>query len=285
MNEHLTLPALFLSFTVFLGISHLAGAQPQPAAVQAQNKALVLDFIQNGLEKNDPAVVTKLVAENMIQHSPGGQDGRAGLLALLKALPEPMNYRVSRVIAEDDLVVVHSYLKLSGRQNIAFDVFRVANGQIAEHWDVLQPNSLNAKNLSGHGALDGPTAITDLAKTAANKDMVTRFYTDVLTNHKLDTMNSYFDGDTYIQHNTGAGDSVPFLRNVLLGGAGFTLKIDRIARVVAEGNYVFVHSSGTIDGVATVFGDLYRVENGKVTEHWDSVQPVPEQSANNNGML
>jgi predicted SnoaL-like aldol condensation-catalyzing enzyme len=42
--------------------------------------------------------------------------------------------------------------------------------------------------------------------------------------------------------------------------------------VLAEGNFVFVHSSGEFGGKKVVFADLMRVENGKIVEHWDAIQ-------------
>lgn len=282
MTKLRTFSALSLSLTLLGACSFAA---PPPLTAQAQNKALVLDFIHHGLEKHDPAVVTKLVAENMIQHNPGAANGRAGVLAFLKILPAPLTYDVTRVIADGDLVVVHSRLQLFGRQNAAFDVFRVANGQIVEHWDVLQPNEPGTKNPSGRTALGGETAITDRSKTAANTAVLQRFYADVFIGGKLNEAGQYFDGDTYLQHNPGVGDGLANLLKVLRGNAGFTVKIDRVARVVGEGNFVFVHAGGRVNGQATVFGDLYRLQNGKIAEHWDVIQTVPERRANTNGML
>jgi predicted SnoaL-like aldol condensation-catalyzing enzyme len=59
----------------------------------------------------------------------------------------------------------------------------------------------------------------------------------------------------------------------------------QVHNVVAEGNFVFVQSEGQFGGATMAFYDLFRVESGKIVEHWDVVQPVPEAMAHANGMF
>ncbi len=66
---------------------------------------------------------------------------------------------------------------------------------------------------------------------------------------------------------------------------GITMKYDRIHKVLGEGNFVLVVSEGSFAGAATSFYDLLRVENGKIAEHWDTIEAIPDRSAwkNDNG--
>ena len=77
------------------------------------------------------------------------------------------------------------------------------------------------------------------------------------------------------------------LINVTLALArmGNAMKLDRIHVVLGEGNYVLVVSEGSQSGQPTAFYDLFRVENGKIAEHWDVMQSIPPQSdwKNSNG--
>ncbi len=92
----------------------------------------------------------------------------------------------------------------------------------------------------------------------------------------------------YIQHNpmaaTGRDAAIAFLEPFMKSNPNVSYSIKRI---IADGNLVAVHSHGKFApqdrGVAVV--DILRVEGCKVVEHWDVVQPVPEKSANENGMF
>jgi len=67
--------------------------------------------------------------------------------------------------------------------------------------------------------------------------------------------------------------------------AGVTMKYDRVHRVLGEGNFVLVVSEGKLADKHTSFYDLFRLENGKIAEHWDTIETIPpkEQWKNNNG--
>ena len=60
-----------------------------------------------------------------------------------------------------------------------------------------------------------------------------------------------------------------------LADQGITMKYDKIHKVLGEGNFVLVASEGRFAGKDTSFYDLFRVENGKIAEHWDTVETVP----------
>ena len=54
------------------------------------------------------------------------------------------------------------------------------------------------------------------------------------------------------------------------------MKYDQIHKVLGEGNLVLVVSEGSFAGAATSFYDLFRVENGKIAEHWDTIEAIPD---------
>ena len=171
-------------------------------------------------------------------------------------------------------------------EQVAFDIFRFdENGKIAEHWDNLA--ALAEPNPSGHTQTDGTMEITDLDKTEENRELVKNFLYDVMQGNNLDKTPDYFDGDNYIQHNTGIADGVSGLNAALgaLAEQGISMVYDDVHMVLAQGNFVLAVSEGTFGGTPTSYYDLWRVENGKIAEHWDVMETIADQSTwqNQNG--
>ncbi|MEO7991044.1 MAG: nuclear transport factor 2 family protein [Chryseolinea sp.] len=169
---------------------------------------------------------------------------------------------------------------------IGFDIFRFEDGLIVEHWDNLQETP-KQPNPSGHTMIDGSTVSTDAAKTEENKKLVQQFVDDILVNGKMDKLAGYFNGDNYTQHNPQIPDQLSGLGKTLseLAKQGITLKYDKIHKVLGEGNFVLVVSEGHFGKSYNAFYDLFRVENGKIAEHWDVIEPIQakENWKNNNG--
>lgn len=135
--------------------------------------------------------------------------------------------------------------------------------------------------------IDGPATPADLDKTEANKAFVRSFVIDILVDGKLDKFAGYYDADNYIQHNPQIADGLSGLGKALetMAKAGITMKYDRIHKVLGQGNFVLVVSEGSFAGKPTSFYDLFRVLNGKITEHWDTIETVQPSSTwkNSNG--
>ena len=135
--------------------------------------------------------------------------------------------------------------------------------------------------------IDGAKEIKDLDKTEANKTLVKNFIEDILVNGKMEKLAGYYDGDNYIQHNPLIPDQLSGLGKALGEWAkqGITLKYDKIHKVLGEGNFVLVVSEGHLAGKHNSFYDLFRIENGKIAEHWDTIEEIPQKEnwKNSNG--
>jgi predicted SnoaL-like aldol condensation-catalyzing enzyme len=134
-----------------------------------------------------------------------------------------------------------------------------------------------------------PAALAaDAKQMEENKRTIVAFYDAVLNQKDFDKASQYL-GPRYTQHNPTAADGPEglkgFVNNFLK--AKFPNNKSEIKRIFADGDYVIVHVHAVREpgtrGNAIV--DIFRLENGKVVEHWDVVQPIPENAANSNGMF
>jgi predicted SnoaL-like aldol condensation-catalyzing enzyme len=108
------------------------------------NKKAVLESYDLALNKKDADAAFKYLGPTYTQHNPTVADGFEGWRAMVSWIKaERPNFRaeVKRVIAEGDLVVLHSHMTIDAddRGRAAIDIFRLENGKIVEHWDILQP--------------------------------------------------------------------------------------------------------------------------------------------------
>ena len=178
------------------------------------------------------------------------------------------------------LVVTHAIYHGFGPQPlVAFDLWRVMDGKIAEHWDALMPQA--AQTASGHTQTDGPTAVRAPDTTAASKALIERFFATVVLAGDFGRLAEFFDGDAYIQHNPLVRDGVSGALADLgrLYSAGQGLAITRHHRTVAEGEFVLTQSEGVAAGQPAAFYDLWRVTDGKIAEHWDVWGRDPKRTA------
>ncbi|RKH97797.1 hypothetical protein D7Y27_13090 [Corallococcus sp. AB004] len=246
-----------------------------PASAQKQQ---VVDLLK-AIETGDGAPVAVINPAHYRQHNLGAEDGLAGFGKLLQALPkDSARVNTVRVFQDGDFVFTHTDYDFFGPK-VGFDLFRFENGKIVEHWDNLQEKPASP-NPSGHTMLDGPTQATDLDQTEAHKKLVGAFVDDILVNGRLEKLAGYFNGDSYTQHNPQIADGLSGLGQALqaMAKAGITMKYDRVHKVLGEGNFVLVLSEGHFGDKPTAFYDLFRVENGKIAEHWDTLETLPAQS-------
>jgi len=121
-----------------------------------------------------------------------------------------------------------------------------------------------------------------------NKRIVREWHDLAINQRKPEEAVAKYIGPHYRQHNPGAADGPePFVKIVKWTAQNYPDFRYESKRIIAEGDYVVLHSHLILKpgdrGTAVV--DIFRLENGKIVEHWDVVQDVPETSANNNTMF
>lgn len=247
--------------------------------------ALINTFATGDTEK-----AASLLAEGYIQHNLAygtGRDAFVGSVAWLASAPVKTTVQNIRAFEDGDKVFLQTVYNFAGAgEQVAFDIFRFdADGKITEHWDNLAAKA--EPNPSGHTQIDGCKELKDLDKTEANRELVKNFLADVMQGQHPEKTPEYFDGDTYIQHNTGIADGLSGLGAALaaLAEQGIQMIYTTVHQVLAQGNYVLAVSEGTFGGASTSYYDLWRVENGKIAEHWDVMETIAAKETwqNQNG--
>ncbi len=243
--------------------------------------------VLNSIETGDQEAVNYINPDQYTQHNLSVADGLEGFGAVLAALPEgSASVDVQRIFQDGEYIFTHTDYNFFGPK-VGFDLFRFEDGLIVEHWDNLAEKVMS--NPSGHTQLDGATEIKDLDKTENNKDLVADFVDTILINGNYAELPLFIDEgeENYIQHNVAIGDGLSGLSAALeaMAEQGITMTYSQNHLIVGEGNFVLSISEGSFGGEHVSFYDLFRVENNKIVEHWDTIETIlPEdQRLNTNG--
>jgi predicted SnoaL-like aldol condensation-catalyzing enzyme len=124
------------------------------------NKALVLEAMTSLFQRHDASAVERLYTRDYVQHNPDIPQGRDALQALVANLSDTVHYEPGLAIAEGDFVAIHGRIHgWADTPQVVVDLFRIEDGRLAEHWDVMQeevPTTASAAGISmfdpGEGA-------------------------------------------------------------------------------------------------------------------------------------
>ena len=237
-----------------------------------------------GIETGDPESVAVVNEEKYVQHNPQTLEGSEGLAALFKRLSKSHpRVKVVRIFEDGDYIFAHTEYDFAN-SNIGFEIFRFEDGFAVEHWDNIQRRA--GPNRSGHTMVDGPTEATDLNRTDLNREVVRSFVENILVDRQHQSLGEYIDEQCFTEHEPSSADGVDVLRSTLKNSRKeASKKYQRTHRVLAEGNFVLCVSEGTVGGRHSSFYDLFRIAEGKIVEHWNTVEAVPPRGEwkNNNG--
>ena len=120
-------------------------------STESKNKALVLEAFDTLFNKRDYATAERFWSSNYVQYSAHIEPGREGVLKLIKGSPASVKYEPGVIVTDGDFVIVHGRFSGMGRPRnwSAADVVRIADGVLAEHWDVIEDEANRAKSKSG----------------------------------------------------------------------------------------------------------------------------------------
>jgi predicted SnoaL-like aldol condensation-catalyzing enzyme len=121
------------------------------STIQEKNKALVLEAFDTLFNNRDYTAAMRFWSPNYIQHSAHIEPGREGLFRLVESLPTTLRYEPGTIIADEEFVIVHGRYSGFGQPTnwIVADIVRIADGVLAEHWDVIQDEATQEQSKSG----------------------------------------------------------------------------------------------------------------------------------------
>jgi predicted SnoaL-like aldol condensation-catalyzing enzyme len=257
----------------------------------AYNKIAATNSMIDFFAKKDPSCVDRYFTTPYINHNMRAPDGLDPVhdLANRAVHWDGVHTIVRREIADGDLVLLHSlYSNLLGiiGQRAAFDVFRFnSDGKIVEHWDCLE-NAV-APDLSGVSMIAGSVDVVDRDKTEVNRVIVTDFVSSVLVSDDASRVENFIDTDRLVVHSPARAPGFERRHGRFVAHPeGPAVRYLQMHRTLAEGNFVLVQGEGRIgsEQVLEVY-DLFRLDGGKIVEHWDLLQPLAprDQWANPHG--
>ena len=266
----------------------LSSNDPQLAA----NKRDTYDMWRAMVDARNMEVAKQYIDEIYIQHNPIADTGWDGLVEYFESLGEPLEIpeRMIRplvaVLAEGDLVAMAWVDERTHPQTgepyttTIFNLWRFENGKIVEHWDhgTLPEGMLPKEYVPVVPHPDHEAALaSDDPQLAANKRLVYDMWRTLLDAQQIDTA-SQFLAEDYIQHNpianTGLDGFLAFFEPIAQPRP-VADTVPTMVNIVAEGDLVimgtmteYLDSAG--NPYTTTWFDMWRVENGKLAEHWDN---------------
>lgn len=241
-------------------------------------KALYREGIQEGRARE---AVERYTGDRYTQHSTGVRDGVEGFVEFFGPFIERNPVRdiqIVRGIEDGDFVFLHAAQRLNNGESrwVTADMFATDDqDRIVEHWDVIA--EMVDATVSGHSQVDGPTEVTDLHLTDANKAVVAGFVDDVLMNGRGELMTGYVSSDTYIQHNPQVADGLDGLGAFMeqMAAAGTPMIYKYVFKILGQGNFVVSYCLAQIGDEDVAVFDIFRLEDGLIVEHWDNMEPLP----------
>jgi predicted SnoaL-like aldol condensation-catalyzing enzyme len=278
-------------------LSLLASDDPNLAA----NKRLVLDFWRGVLNAGHLELADELLAEDYIQHSPVLPTGRAALKRAFSVIerrdeiPELVEPPLVALVAEGDLVAMALVEELPERGGAGsyttthFNIFRIANGRLAEHWHSVQgpPGpELPSSEQGGPRPVTGVSGARQLTlleaaapERANNKRLVFDLWRHVIDAGREEVADLYLAED-YIQHNPNAAtgregfksffaarDDLPIETSIRAPLVAMVAEGDLVVQAIA---LVHAHPSRAGETYTTTWFDMFRVADGRLAEHWDA---------------
>ena len=239
--------------------------------------------LSRALQAGDFDRARNFYADNYVQHNPDMGDGFEGVAARVRqAGGADVTFQPILTLAEGPYVATYFMLR-AGPDAPALGIVDLSlfrGGKSAEHWEIVM-----APRAAGHGLFapaDPPAADVPQAEVDANKQRAADFINGVFNRKRLEDAGAFVAADV-VRHGA-SGNGLTGLRQDLLLPEHADMEYD-IKRIVGQGDIVLAHSRVTLGHRDHARADLFRFAGGRIVEHWQITQAVPEEMQHVNGMF
>lgn len=239
--------------------------------------ALYMEGIRDGRARE---AVTEYTGARYTQHSTGVADGVEGFVAFFEpflASNPDRDIRIVRGFEDGRYVFCQASQSLNGGQSrwVTTDLFDTdADDRIVEHWDVI--DVWRADGPDGRSQVGGPTEVTDLDQTDANKRVVEAFVQQVLIGGNHGALGEYVDRGL-VQHDLAIGDGAgAWVEDLVRREVTYR----EIFRLVGQGNFAVTYCKVDVAGEPHAVFDIFRLSGGRIVERWVNAEVVPDDTGN-----
>ena len=276
-------------------------APSAPDPYSEETRTIARDFMHLQYEeKNLKGAKAKYYTPDFIQHNPEIASGVHGDQKFIDARQQrdPVHYlpieqwvnKIDHVLVDGKYFAIHHRLYTSpqDRGRVFLDIWRVENGKMVEHWDVIQgipEEAKNANSMCGDLSAGGAPAPDDPSPEA-----VIRGYLDVgLAQNNPGAAAEKYIADDFRQHSPHIADGKSALVEYFksrTADPNSPARSSYVSHILSDADLVLVlrHVVNGPEDRGVMYADLFRVRRGKIVEHWDVIQAVPEKSVNGNTM-
>jgi predicted SnoaL-like aldol condensation-catalyzing enzyme len=289
---------------IFAAASLTAPAQAAaPASQRAETYAIARQFMRMQYELHDmKGAKSRFYSPDFIQHNQEIKNGVLGDQDFIEARQkrEPDKYLpveqwtnvIDHLLVQDKYFAIHHhvYAHPNDKGRVFMDIWRVENGKMVEHWDVIQP--VNTAPLNGNTMWkDGVKAKPPGPGEPLPETIIRNYLRIGQDQGDARRAAELYIADRFVQHSPHIADGkraliAYFAKRQAEAKPGAAKRISSVSHMVADGDLVLVtrHVMQAVGDKGSMYADLFRVQGGKIVEHWDVIQAVPEVSVNGNSM-
>lgn len=226
------------------------------------------------------AAVEAYTADDYRRHTTGGAADREQVIEAFEDLTarHPVrDVRVVRGIQDGRHVFLHVFQSLDrgATRFVAAEFFEAdEDGRLVRHWDATAPF---AENHAGHTSIDGPTEPADPERTEPNKALVREMIRDVfMPGGQAEKLDRYIDPERFVTHRAVPPEGVAPLRE-RVAHQDSRLVYEDVVVMAGQGDMVASLSRARRGDQTFAQADLFRVEDGRIVEHWEISEAVPPE--------